>query len=128
MVRNGFAVLIAPWVWFALAAPGNQLVFLVYPQALEGEAPLGYLVSLLMGSLVYTFIAGAVCGWIANPDFTRIGLFAGLALLALGVITQIRYWDVLPLWYHVAAIPFILPVAMAGSNLITRRRNTETAG
>jgi hypothetical protein len=76
---------------------------------------------------VYTFVAGAVCGWIATPDFTRIGLLAGLALLAFGVFTQIVYWDVLPLWYHLAAVAFIVPVAMAGANLITRRRNTTTS-
>ena len=64
MVRNGFAILIAPAVWFALAFSGNQLVFLVY-------------------------------------------------------------WDALPLWYHLAAIAFIVPVAMAGANLVTRRRNTD---
>ncbi len=123
MVRNGFAILIAPAVWFALAFPGNQLVFLVYPDALEGQTLLG-LVLLLVASLVYTFVAGAVCCWIAKPDFTRIGLLAGLALLAFGVFTQIVYWDALPLWYHLAAIAFIVPVAMAGAKLITRRRNT----
>ena len=124
MVRNGFAILIAPWIWFALAAPGNQLVFLVYPEARDGQTHLGSLVLLLVASLVYTFVAGAVCGWIAKPDFTRIGLLAGLALLGLGVLTQIVYWDALPLWYHIAAIPFIVPVAMAGANLIARRRST----
>ncbi len=124
MVRNGFAILIAPGVWLALAFPGNQLVFLVYPEALDGQTPLGYLVLSLVVSAVYTFVAGAVCGWIAKPDFTRIGLLAGLALLALGVLTQSVYWDALPLWYHIAAIPFIVPVAMAGTNLIARRRST----
>ena len=125
MVRNGFAILIAPSIWFALAFPGNQLVLLVYPEALEGQTPLDYLVLSLVVSLVYTFVAGAVCGWIAKPDFTRIGLLAGLALLAFGVFTQIVYWDALPLWYHLAAIVFIVPVAMAGANLITHRRNTD---
>ena len=124
MARNVFAVLIAPGIWFALAFPGNQLVFLVYPEARDGQAPLGSLVLLLVASLVYTFVAGAVCGWIAKPDFTRIGLLAGLVLLGLGVLTQIVYWDALPLWYHIAAIPFIVPVAMAGANLIARRRST----
>ncbi len=124
MVRNGFAILIAPSIWFALAFPGNQLVFLVYPEALEGQTPLGFLVLSLAVSLVYTFVAGAVCGWIAKPDFTRIGLFAGLALLAFGVFIQIVYWEALPLWYHLAAIAFIVPVAMAGAKLFTRRRNT----
>ncbi len=124
MVRNAFAVLIAPSIWFALAFPGNQLVFLVYPEARDGQTPLGSLVLLLVASLVYTFVAGAVCGRIAKPDFTRIGLLAGLALLGLGVLTQIVYWDALPLWYHIAAIPFIVPVAMAGANLIARHRST----
>jgi hypothetical protein len=44
---------------------------------------------------------------------------------AFGVFTQIVYWDVLPLWYHLVAIAFILPVAMAGTNLVTRRCNTD---
>ncbi len=124
MVRNGFAILIAPGVWFALAFPGNQLLFLFYPEALDGQTPLDFLVLSLVASLVYTFVSGAVCSWIAKPDFTRIGLFAGLALLAFGVFTQIVYWNALPLWYHLAAIAFIVPVAMAGAKLISRRRNT----
>ena len=45
----------------------------------------------------------AICCWIAKPDFTRIGLFVPLALLAFSVFTQIVYWDVLPLWYHLKA-------------------------
>ncbi len=124
MVRNGFAILIAPSIWFALAFAGNQLVFLVYPEALDGQTPLGYLVVSLVVSAVYTFVSGAISGWIAKPDFTRIGLLVGLALLAFSVFTQIVYWDALPLWYHLASIAFIVPVAMAGANLITRRRNT----
>ncbi len=124
MVRNGFAILIAPVIWFALAFPGNQLVFIVYPEALDGRTPLDYLVLSLLASLVYAFVAGAICAWIAKPDFTRIGLFAALALLAFGVFTQNVYWDVLPLWYHLASIAFIVPVAMAGASLVTRRRNT----
>ncbi len=123
MMRNGFAILIAPWIWFALAVPGNQLVFLVYPEARDGQTPLDFLVLSLVASLVYTFVAGAVCSWIAKPDFARIGLLAGLALLAFGVFTQSDYWDALTLWYHLAAIAFIVPVAMAGANLVTRRRN-----
>jgi hypothetical protein len=102
IVRNGFAILIAPSIWFALAFPGNQLVFLVYPEALEGQTPLGFRVFSLVVSLVYTFVAGAACGWIAKPDFTRIGLLAGLALLAFGVFTQIVYWDALPLCDQIA--------------------------
>ena len=117
MVRNVFAILIAPGVWFAQAVPGEQLVFLVYPEALEGRTPLGYLVSSLVASAVYTFVAGAVCAWIAKPDFTRIGLLAGLAQLAFGVFTQIVYWDVVPLWFPLVAIAFVVPVTMAGANL-----------
>jgi len=124
MVRNVFAILIAPSIWFALAVPGNQLVSLAYPEALDGQTPFGLLVLLLVASLVYTFLAGTICAWIAKPDFRRIGLLAGLALMALGVLTQIVYWEALPLWYHLAAIPFIVPVAMAGAHLVTRRRNT----
>jgi hypothetical protein len=112
--------LVAPTIWFALALPGNQLVFLVYPAALDGQTPLGFLLLSLVASAIYTFAAGAICCWIAKPDFKRIGLLAALVLLAFGVFTQIVYWDVLPIWYHLVAIAFIVPVAMAGANLVTR--------
>ena len=125
-MRNVFAIFIVPWVWFAFAVPGNQLVFLVYPEARDGQTPLDFLLVSLVASAFYTFMAAAICCWIAKPDFTRIGLLVPLALLAFGVFTQIVYWDVLPLWYHLVAIAFILPVAMAGTNLVTRRRNTRS--
>ncbi len=125
MVRNGFAILMAPVVWGALALPGNQLVFLAYPEALAGQTPLGYLVLALVISLVYSFVSGAISGWIAKPDFTRIGPLAGLALLVVGVIAQVTYWDALPVWYHLVFLASLIPMAMAGANLITRRRNTD---
>jgi hypothetical protein len=126
MVRNVFAILVVPWVWFAFAVPGNQLVFLVYPEALDGQTPLDYLLVSLVTSALYTFMAAAVCCWIAKPDFRRVGLLVPLALLAFGVFTQIVYWDVLPLWYHLVAIALILPVATAGTGFVSRRRRTRS--
>ena len=64
MVRNVFAILIVPWVWFAFAVPGNQLVFLVYPEALEGQNPLGSWV----GDLSPVFRQCSCIGATTNPD------------------------------------------------------------
>jgi hypothetical protein len=128
MVRNVFAILIAPTVWLAIAFPGNQLIYLFYPDALDGQPPIDFLVLSLVATCVYTFAAGAVCGWIAKPDFARMPLLVGLALLAFSVFTQIVYWDVVPLWYHIAAVALTLPAAMAGANLIVRRRAVAERG
>ena len=77
------------------------------------------------GRLVIVRNGFAISGWIANPDFTRIGPLAGLALLVVGVIAQVAYWDTLPVWYHLVFLASLIPMAMAGANLITRRCNAD---
>ena len=48
-----------------------------------------------------------------------------LALLVVGVIAQVAYWDTLPVWYHLVFLASLIPMAMAGANLITRRCNAD---
>jgi hypothetical protein len=41
----------------------------------------------------------------------------GAALLAIGILVQSQYWQLLPVWYHVIFLAGLLPVSLLGARL-----------
>lgn len=124
MWRLILAVVLAPVFWGFVQFPGNLLLSSLFPQAaLAAEAgggpaqPLGYLLLALLLAFGYATFSGFCSAWVAATDPRRIGLYAGVVLLAVGIAVQASIWDMLPLWWHVVFLASIMPFALLGASL-----------
>ena len=73
------------------------------------------LLSLLLGSIVASVIAGYVTAAIGRTPTNVPTLVLGLLLLATGVAVQSQYWQLMPVWYHVLFLGLLLPGCFIGS-------------
>ncbi len=119
-VRIASAVIAAPLIWGVFNVAGNQLMFALYPEALEGSTPMPYLLGALTLSFVYSVVSGAISALIAK-ETTWIGLGAGIALFAVGLPMQLAFWDALPVWWHLVFLASLIPLAMLGAKLVQSR-------
>jgi hypothetical protein len=116
MVRSILAVLAAPLVWGLVQALGGQAAMMAYPEAASATVfPVGFLVLSLVLSVVYSLVSGAVTGAIARNKPLVHGVWAGVVLLAVGIAVQVQYWNLMPLWYHIAFLALLVPMAVAGA-------------
>ncbi|NJN53145.1 MAG: hypothetical protein HC809_16695, partial [Gammaproteobacteria bacterium] len=121
MLRSVIAVIMAPIVWGVVMLPGNMLLLVLFPGA-DVEPRVGYLVAALVGSVIYSLIAGVTTAFIIGRNAKLHGIWAGIALLAVGVMVQVQAWDVLPLWYHLVFLTLLVPACVAGAVWAGRRR------
>ncbi|HUR99359.1 MAG TPA: hypothetical protein VMZ26_14940 [Pyrinomonadaceae bacterium] len=76
------------------------------------------LTHIVLGSIA-SLIAGALAAFVAGEN-TRAPLFAGILLLAMGVMKAIMSWQYVPIWYHVIFTTILLPLAVVGGRLVSR--------
>lgn len=124
MAKNIIAIILAPILWGIVGVPANTLIMMFFPTAGPGEYSNGYLFTSLIASFLYSAIAGAAAAWVANPHFKHIGLYAGIAVLAVGTTVQIASWETLPVWYHLAFLFWLIPLCMVGANIVGGRRSS----
>ncbi|MEJ7624991.1 MAG: hypothetical protein WKF34_13440 [Pyrinomonadaceae bacterium] len=81
---------------------------------LSGE-PLIYIVNLIR-SFLTTIGAGYMCALVAG-EYRRSTLALGGLLLAAGVAVEVMYWNLAPIWYHLAFLIFLVPMTILGGRL-----------
>ena len=72
---------------------------------------------IVMGSIV-SVMAGALAALIAGEN-ARAPLFAGILLLAMGIMKAVMSWQYVPIWYHVVFTAILLPLTIGGGRLIS---------
>ena len=77
------------------------------------------LLSLLVGSIVLSLIAGYVVALIVHSTSNSPALVLGLLLLATGIFFQMQYRHVMPLWYHLLFLILLIPLCLFGASLRT---------
>ena len=122
MSKNVIAIVAAPLIWGVIMFPANQAIFAFFPEAAEGQLSNAYLFTALIASFFYSAIAGGTAAWIAQPDYSNVGLHAGIALVVVGGAAQWASWDLLPQWYHMAFLFWLIPLCMVGANVVKARR------
>jgi len=123
MVRNIVATLAAPLVWGLVGLPLNQLILALFPSDTPQSLSTAYLLCSLLASFVYSLLAGAAAARVAHAEAERTGLFAGLAVLAVGLGVQIGNWTLFPVWYHLIFLVALMPGCQFGARLIQSRRS-----
>jgi len=79
------------------------------------------LLALLVGSVVFSLAAGYSSAAISKTRGFKAAVALGLVLLLFGVFVQVEYWQLMPLWYHVAFLTCLVPASIAGAYLRTAR-------
>lgn len=127
MLRIILAIVLAPVFWGIIMFPLNQLIFLVYPEMASGTPlpPIGYLLMALGASILCSLFAGYCSAHTAGTSASKVGLGAGLLILAVGIFVEIQYWDQLPLWYHLTFLVMLLPATIFGTRLQTKTAATK---
>ena len=98
----------------------------------SAEATLEFTLAMKAGRLIEaalsSLVAGAVVGLI-EPSKTWGPWLVGSIILALFVPVHIKLWDTFPIWYHLAFLVPLAPLAALGATLVRSgtSRNREAA-
>lgn len=87
-------------------------------QPVTAPAPL---TALLIGSVALSVLAGYVAATISRTPGYKVAVALGLVLLVVGIAVQAQYWQLMPVWYHLVFLVFLVPACIAGARLRTRR-------
>lgn len=86
--------------------------------------PTNYLIIKLVLSVIFSIIAGLIAATISK-ETTKAPLVLGVALLIVGIFFQFGEWDILPIWYHMTFLIFLLPATLFGGKLRSFREVTQ---
>lgn len=76
-------------------------------------------VGILLGLIAYSAVLSVVAGYVAaavkgGPDaMTAVKILAGVNL-AIGILVEVMYWDLMPAWYHIVFLGLVVPMTMVG--------------
>ena len=73
------------------------------------------LLALLAGSCILSLLAGFTAASIARSSPVAVAMGLGLLLLAVGLFFQIQLWRLMPFWYHLLFLVFLVPICFAGA-------------
>ena len=119
MGRMIMAVVAGAVLWAVLWLGGNQAAMAAFPDALQPETPItsaGVLLGLILyGGVLLSLLAGWTTGRIAGA-MKPVWVLAGLQLL-FGIIAEVSYWSLTPVWYHVVFLVLIVPMTVMGGRM-----------
>lgn len=76
-------------------------------------------VGILLGLIGFSAVLSGLAGYVTaaidgGPDAMRaVKALAGVNL-AIGIVVEIMYWDLMPAWYHVTFLVLVVPMTMLG--------------
>ena len=79
-------------------------------------------VALLLGLIAYSAALSVLAGWVAaaikgDPGMmTAVKALAGTNLL-IGIVTEVMYWELMPVWYHMVFLLLVAPMTLQGGRL-----------
>lgn len=78
--------------------------------------PTNYLIIKIVLSVIFSVIAGLIAATISK-ETTKAPLILGIVLLLVGIFVQFAAWDLLPFWYHLTFLFFLVPATFFGGKL-----------
>ncbi|MEM1180611.1 MAG: hypothetical protein AAGM22_19855 [Acidobacteriota bacterium] len=122
--RSLGAVLAGMFTWAILWVANNSALAAAFPDAFAEDGSTsraGILLTMLAASVVFSVLAGWVTAKVAVDKVLAHTLALGLVQLAIGVLVQMQYWDVMPLWYHLPFLALLIPGNVLGGVIRSRR-------
>lgn len=88
----------------------------------------GILVSYIVYSVVLSVLAGLVTALAAGSErpMRAVAVLATLQL-ALGIVAEVSYWDLMPVWYHLVFLALVVPATLYGGTLRRRGESSRMA-
>jgi hypothetical protein len=120
-------VVVGAAAWALLWVAGTRLGQLAFPSALTEGQPIistPALLSLIAYSVVLSVLAGYVAALVAVASPWTAAWVLAVVQLAVGIVTEVSMWDLMPPWYHIAFLVLLAPATIYGAALRIR----STAG
>ena len=124
MLRSIASIATGFLTWSLLFLTSNAIIGRLFPSAVEIEAPTnstGVLVLILALSVVFSIVAGWITFKVDRIRALGSSLILGVLLLAVGIVVQLQYWTMLPLWYHLTFLGALIPAVLFGYRLAVTR-------
>ena len=86
----------------------------------ESVRRFGPLVTLLVGSVVFSAAAGWITTAIAGGNSYAPTIGLALIQLGLGIFFQSQAWHLMPLWYHLTFLLLLIPATLLGASFRVR--------
>ena len=129
-VRVGLAIGAGAAVWAVLWIGGTTGGQAALPELMtpgQRVTHVGVLLGLIGYSVPLSILAGFVTA-AAAAEGARVAVWLLAALqLTLGVIAELSYWALLPVWYHLVFLSLVVPATLYGGVLRRRARPSSPA-
>ena len=125
MLRTALAVLAGFLAWTGLFLGLSASIRALFASAHGADGSvfaLGPLLLYLALAAAASLLAGYAAGRIDRARPSRAALVTGLVLLAVGLPVQIASWSLAPVWYHLAFLVMLVPLAVVGGRLAAPSR------
>jgi len=136
--RMSGAVLAGVAVWTALWAGATRASAWALPALVAPDRPLthpGVLWSYIVFGTALSVLAGAVTAGLARRWGARTGAVAIRAVgvlavlqMSFGIVAEVSYWNLMPVWYHVVFLAPVIPATVAGGRLWLGRQAAPEEG
>lgn len=119
------AVLAGAIAWAILWLGGTAAAQAAFPTIIQPDQPLthmGALLSYILYSVGLSILAGFTTAAAAGRSpMPAVWILCALQL-TLGVIAEVSYWSLLPVWYHLVFLALIVPATAYGGQLQRQRQ------
>ena len=123
--RKILAVVAGFALWGILWNLGTTGAQAALPTILAPDRPIEH-TGALWGLIAYSVVLSVLVGYVAAMI---AGAPAALALaivnLAVGIIAEISYWDLMPVWYHLIFLLLVAPSTLFGGVLHSSLRQVS---
>lgn len=124
MLRSLASIAAGFVTWSVLFLGSNRLLDWTFPATVEVEVATsgtGMLLVILALSIVYSTVAGWVTFKVDRVRALGSSLALGVLLLGVGIMVQLQYRTILPLWYHLCFLGALIPAVLLGYRLAVTR-------
>lgn len=126
MIRSIIAVLSGSVIWGVLWVAINGILQSAIPDIARADGRIDSVPVLglfLFISIDLSVLAGYLTAWIIGRKEIGHTVALGILQLVIGIMVQMQYLELLPMWYHTLFLLFLIPGNIAGGYFRVRYRH-----
>ena len=124
------AVLAGATVWAVLWNLGTLGTQAALPDIVRPEQPLthaGVLLAFIGYSVGLSVLAGFITALVGGKTPMPAVWSLAVLQLSIGIAVEVSYWNLMPVWYHLAFLALIVPATVYGGKVRTKRSGAPVA-